>query len=64
MELKIRRRSINQKIKTFVCEEVGLTTVEYAIAAALIVAALVLTFQGLGGAVAAAIGDITSFITP
>ena len=37
-----------RKISNFLREEEGLTTVEYAVAGALIAAAVILTFQALG----------------
>ena len=47
-------------IKRFVREEEGLTTVEYAVAGALITVAVVGAFTLLGGAVATSIGTITT----
>lgn len=44
--------------------EDGLTTVEYAVAGALIAAAVILAFTGLGKQVATVIGNLTSSITP
>ena len=55
-----------QKIKAavtrFARNEEGLTTVEYAIAGALVAAAVVAAFTGLGAAVAARIVAITGVI--
>ena len=48
----------------FVRDEDGLTTVEYAVAGALVAAAVALAFQGLGGAVTANIENLTSIVTP
>ena len=48
----------------FVRDEDGLTTVEYAVAGALVAAAVALAFQGLGTAVTANITDLTSIVTP
>jgi pilus assembly protein Flp/PilA len=51
-------------IKTFLTEEEGLTTVEYAIAGSLVGAAVVLAFTDLGLAVEAVITGITGAISP
>ena len=42
---------MKNKIMTFLREEEGLTTVEYAVAGALVAAAVVAAFQALGGQV-------------
>ena len=55
---------MKQKIINFLRDTKGLTTVEYALAGALISAALVATFQALGGSVAGVIGNIAVFINP
>ena len=44
----------------FLRDEEGLTTVEYAVAGALVAAAVVLAFQNLGGAVKNVITGLTS----
>ena len=49
-------------IKNFLCEEEGLTTVEYAIAGSLVGAAVVVAFTDLGTAVETVITDITGAI--
>lgn len=49
-------------IKNFIVEEDGLTTVEYAIAGALVAAAVILAFTGLGQAVAARINNLSTTI--
>jgi pilus assembly protein Flp/PilA len=49
-------------IKTFLREEEGLTTVEYAIAGSLVGAAVVLAFTALGTAVGDVINQITTDI--
>lgn len=45
-------------------DEKGLTTVEYAVAGALIAAALVVTFQTLGLSVAGVVGNMAALINP
>jgi pilus assembly protein Flp/PilA len=49
-------------IKKFLIEEEGLTTVEYAIAGALVGAAVIVAFTALGARVTAIITDITGRI--
>ena len=51
-------------ILDFLRDEEGLTTVEYAVAGALVAAAVVAAFRALGLQVGATIGDITTNITP
>ena len=51
-------------ILDFLREEEGLTTVEYAVAGALVAAAVVTAFTQLGGAVADSIGVLEGAITP
>jgi pilus assembly protein Flp/PilA len=51
-------------IKTFLKEETGLTTVEYAIAGSLVGAAVVAAFTALGLQVSTVITTITGDITP
>jgi pilus assembly protein Flp/PilA len=46
-------------IKTFLREEEGLTTVEYAIAGSLVGAAVIVAFGDLGSAVGVVIDEIT-----
>jgi pilus assembly protein Flp/PilA len=53
-----------EKIRNFLKEEEGLTTVEYAIAGALVGAAVVGAFTALGDQVGAVITGITGDITP
>ena len=53
---------MKQAIKTFLQEEEGLTTVEYAIAGSLVGAAVVVAFTDLGVAVEGVITDITGAI--
>ena len=53
---------MKQKIMNFLRDEKGLTTVEYAVAGALVAAAVVLAFTNLGGAVTATIGGFTAVI--
>lgn len=50
-------------IKTFLADEEGLTTVEYAIAGGLVAAAVVTAFTDLGAAVTAKIVELTGYIT-
>ncbi len=51
---------MKQAIKTFLQEEEGLTTVEYAIAGSLVGAAVIIAFTNLGLAVTAVIDTITA----
>lgn len=51
-------------ILDFLSEEEGLTTVEYAVAGALVAAAVVAAFQALGLQVGTVIDGITADITP
>lgn len=44
-------KTIKTSIKKFVADETGLTTVEYAVAGALVASTVVLAFSGLGTAV-------------
>jgi len=55
---------MKQKIMDFLRNEKGLTTVEYAVAGALVAAAVVVAFTALGGQVGAVITGITAVITP
>jgi pilus assembly protein Flp/PilA len=55
--------SIKDKLLAFIREEEGLTTVEYAIAGALVAAAVVTAFTLLGTNVAAQITHIAGHIT-
>lgn len=48
------------KIFAFLRDESGLTTVEYAVAGALVTVAVVMAFTNLGTAVAATINTITA----
>jgi pilus assembly protein Flp/PilA len=57
-------KKVNEFILNFLYEEKGLTTVEYAVAGALVTVAVVAAFTALGGQVAATIGTITAAITP
>jgi pilus assembly protein Flp/PilA len=50
------------KLRTFLREEEGLTTVEYAIAGSLVGLAVVAAFTGLGDAVQQVILDITGAV--
>jgi pilus assembly protein Flp/PilA len=52
------------KILAFVRDEEGLTTVEYAVAGALIAAAVVGAFRALGVEVGNVIGNIDAAISP
>lgn len=53
---------MNQKIMNFLRDEKGLTTVEYAVAGALVAAAVVVAFQLLGGAVTGVINGLTGAV--
>ena len=57
-------KMLSEKIKRFLREEEGLTTVEYAIAGSLVGLAVVGAFTNLGGAVGDAIVSLTGVITP
>ena len=50
-------------LMTFIRDEQGLTTVEYAIAGALVGAAVITAFTNLGGQVARIIGNIVTRLT-
>lgn len=54
---------VKAKLITFLNSEEGLTTVEYAVAGGVIAAAVVTAFTGLGGAVAAQLGELITAIT-
>ena len=56
-------KKLKQNIKLFITKEEGLTTVEYAVAGAVIASAVLAAFTGLGGAVATKIGEITGVIS-
>ena len=60
----MKMKTIKQSILTFIEDEEGLTTVEYAIAGSLVGAAVVLSFTELGDAVKAVIDGLTQDITP
>ena len=55
-------KKITNKIKNFITKEEGLTTVEYAVAGAVVAAAVLVAFTELGGAVATKVGGITTAI--
>lgn len=55
-------QAIKTSVMKFVRDEAGLTTVEYAVAGGLIVAALVTAFTNLGAAVAAEIAGIIAVL--
>ena len=54
--------SIIKKVRNFVREEEGLTTVEYAIAGALVGLAVITSFTNLGNAVSATIDNIIAVL--
>ena len=56
-------KNVKQKIKLFITKEEGLTTVEYAVAGAVVASAVLLAFTNLGAAVGTKIGAITTAIT-
>jgi pilus assembly protein Flp/PilA len=53
---------MKEQIVKFLRDEEGLTTVEYAVAGALITIAVVTAFTDLGAAVATTIGEITAAV--
>ncbi len=55
---------MKEKIMNFLRDEEGLTTVEYAVAGALVAAAVVLAFTNLGTQVGDVIGNLEAAITP
>ena len=55
---------MKQKIMNFLRSEKGLTTVEYAVAGALVAAAVVVAFQTLGGDVVTVITALSAAINP
>jgi len=55
---------IMDKVRSFIKEEEGLTTVEYAVAGTLIALAVVAAFTQLGNSVGDAINEIESVIAP
>ncbi len=57
-----RRRIVIEKLKTFLREEEGLETVEYAVAAGLIIITLAAAFTNLGTAVAGVITTVTGYL--
>ncbi len=52
------------RIVSFLCDEEGLATVEYAVAGGLVSAALAISFSDLGEQVGIRIDAITAVITP
>lgn len=58
------RKKMKDKTMNFLHDEEGLTTVEYAMAGALIAAALVATFQALGLSVAGVVGNMAALVNP
>jgi pilus assembly protein Flp/PilA len=57
-------KSIANKIVSFIKEEEGLTTVEYAVAGTLVALAVVAAFTQLGNAVGNSINTIENVIEP
>lgn len=55
-------KSIQNAVRNFINDEQGLTTVEYAIAGALVGAAVILAFTNLGLKVAEVIDGITAVL--
>lgn len=55
---------MKKKFSKFLLDENGLTTVEYAVAGALVAASLAVAFDSLGNAVAVVIDGIVTLITP
>ncbi|WP_372983047.1 Flp family type IVb pilin [Marinobacter sediminum] len=56
-------KNLMSKVSQFIREEEGLELSEYAVAGSLIVLGAVAAFTGLGNAIAAEIGEITTAIT-
>ena len=54
---------MKEKIMKFLRNEEGLTTVEYAVAGALVAATLVISFQSLGLSLATVIGNMATLVT-
>ncbi len=54
---------MRKAILSFLCEEEGLTTVEYAIAGGLVGAAVIVAFTDLGAAVGGVVEGITTELT-
>ena len=52
-----------ESVAKFIKDEDGLTTVEYAVAGALVAAAVAAAFMGLGGAVADNIRTLTTIVS-
>ena len=59
-----RREKMKKIIVDFLREEEGLTTVEYAVAGALVAVAVVAAFRSLGLQVGTTIGTLETAITP
>ena len=56
-------KSLIHNIKSFLAEEEGLTTVEYAVAGTLIALAVIVAFQNLGQTVGNNINEINTQLT-
>ena len=54
---------MKNKIISFLRDEEGLTTVEYAVAGGMIALAVILAFQALGLTVGGIIGDLNTLLT-
>lgn len=54
---------MKEKIMSFLRDEEGLTTVEYAVAGALVAAAVVVSFENLGQAVKGVIDGLTAAVS-
>jgi pilus assembly protein Flp/PilA len=61
---KVTMKTIANKIVSFIKEEEGLTTVEYAVAGTLVALAVVTAFTQLGNAVGNSINAIENVIEP
>jgi pilus assembly protein Flp/PilA len=61
---QIGEKKMKQKLMNFLRSEKGLTTVEYAVAGALVAAAVVAAFLALGIQVTTVITTLTGAITP
>jgi pilus assembly protein Flp/PilA len=61
---EVNDMTMKDKLVAFLRDEEGLTTVEYAVAGALIAAAVVIAFTALGARVGAVINGITGVLPP
>lgn len=57
-------KNISLNVKKFIRDEDGLTTVEYAVAGALVAAAVVAAFTALGTSISANINNLATIVSP